>query len=177
MLKIDDAYYLGKILKNSGLSGYFQVNLDTTHPEEYLEMESVFVELNGNLVPFFIGDVQLISGKKARIYFEDVAQNNQIFDLIGKDMYLPLNSLPKLSDTDFYFFEVEGFTCIDEQEGELGVVQEVIENPANPVIIILNAEGKEILVPKTEQTIKKISREEQKLWVVCPPGLLNIYLD
>ena len=60
MLKLENAYYLGKILKNSGLEGYFQVSLDTTNPEEYIEMESVFVELNKNLVPFFVGDVQLI---------------------------------------------------------------------------------------------------------------------
>jgi 16S rRNA processing protein RimM len=175
MLKLENAYYLGKILKNSGLEGYFLVSLDTTNPEEYIEMESVFVELNKNLVPFFIGDVQLISGKKARIFFEDLDED-QIKLLNGKDMFLPLSSLPELGDKNFYFFEVEGYTLIDEELGEIGIVKQVIDNPANPIIEVINKDQKEILVPKTKNTIKKISRENKELLVSLPPGLLDIYI-
>lgn len=176
MLKIENAYYLGKILKNSGLQGYFNVQLDTTNPEEYIEMESVFVELNKNLVPFFIGDVQIISSKKARIFIEDLDEE-QIKMLNGKDMFLPLSSLPQLDDKNFYFFEVEGYSVIDEEYGNIGIVKEVVDNPANPIIEVINKDKKEILVPKTENTIKKISRENKELYVSLPPGLLSIYLD
>jgi len=176
MLKIEDAYYLGKIIKNSGLEGYFQVKLDTTNPEEYLEMESVFVEINKNLVPFFVGDVQIISSQKARIFIEDL-DIEQIKMLNGKDMFLPFSSLPELDDENFYFFEVEGYKMIDEELGDIGTIKQVVDNPANPIIEVLNKDQKEILVPKTKNIIKKISRETKELYVALPPGLLNIYLD
>lgn len=52
-MTIDECYYLGYIVKAQGLKGTFRVKLDVSDPEEYKELESVFVEIDKLLVPFF----------------------------------------------------------------------------------------------------------------------------
>ena len=52
-MKKDDAYYLGKIVKKYGLKGELLAKIDTDEPENYENMESVFLEIRGKLIPFF----------------------------------------------------------------------------------------------------------------------------
>ena len=50
----EDCYFLGRIIRKHGLSGNLILKLDTDQPEIYKKLESIFVEINGLLVPFFI---------------------------------------------------------------------------------------------------------------------------
>ena len=53
-MRKEDCYLLGKITRKHGLSGNIILKLDTDQPEFYKNLESIFVEINGLLVPFFI---------------------------------------------------------------------------------------------------------------------------
>ena len=47
----ESCYFLGKIVRTSGLKGDVSVFLDVDEPESYAELDSVFVERKGALVP------------------------------------------------------------------------------------------------------------------------------
>ena len=52
-MRKEDCYFLGKITRRHGLAGNVILKLDTDQPELYNKLESIFVEINGLLVPFF----------------------------------------------------------------------------------------------------------------------------
>src|SRR5690554_7152506 len=91
-----DCFYLGKIAKKFSFKGEVLVYLDTDEPELYTELESMFVDINGHLVPFFIEKAVLHKEKFLRTQFEDINSEETADDIVGRDVYLPLTFLPEL---------------------------------------------------------------------------------
>ena len=65
---------------------------------------------------------------------------------------------------------------IDEEKGELGKVQEIIEYPTQSLIQIL-INGKEVLIPIHDDIIQDVNREEKKIYIKAPNGLIDMYLE
>ena len=96
--------------------------------------------------------------------------------LAGHDLYLPLDLLPELTGNQFYFHEVTGFKVIDVEKGEIGIIQSIIEYPAQPLFSIMNGD-KEILIPVIDPIIKKVDREQRTITIEAPNGLIDLYLE
>ena len=60
----DDFYYLGKIAKPFGSKGQVVAFLDVDEPLTYKNLESVYLDLDGEWVPFLIESVEIQSGRK-----------------------------------------------------------------------------------------------------------------
>ena len=57
-MRKDECYQLGHIVKTHGLKGMVTIDLDVDQPDEYSELESVFLEQSGNLIPFLLNKSQ-----------------------------------------------------------------------------------------------------------------------
>ena len=174
-MRKDECFYLGKIAKKFSFKGEVLVYLDTDEPELYENMESVFVEFNKNLVPFFIENSSLHKNDFLRVQFEDVDSEAEADTLIGCDVYLPLAMLPKLEGNKFYFHEVIGFEIEDKRLGVFGKIVSINDSSAQPLFEVVNGEV-EILVPMIDQFLIKIDRENKKVVMDLPEGLVEMYL-
>lgn len=148
--------------------------LDVDAPEDYLGLDSAFVEVKGQLVPYFF-HLDNLNGNKAVATFEDLTPD-QANALVGHALYLPLDLLPKLEGNKFYFHEVVGFRVIDEEKGDIGILEQVIEYPAQPLFQVMK-NGVEVLIPVIDEVIKKVDRDNKTLYIAAPKGLIDLYLD
>ncbi len=171
-----DCFYLGKVAKKFSFKGEVLIYLDTDEPEIYENMESVFVELNKSLVPFFIERSQIHRGDFLRVKFEDIDSEEDADEIIGCEVYLPLSMLPKLEGNKFYYHEIEGFTVEDIRLGNIGTLIRVNDSNAQALFEIDN-NGTIILVPLIDNFIVEVNRKEQKLILNTPEGLVDLYLE
>ncbi len=171
-----DCYHLGYIAKLHGFKGEVSFFLDVTDPFEYERLKQVYVDVNGFLTPFFIQSINLRPKGFATVKFEGVESENDAQALVRKNLYLPLVDLPQLSDKNFYDHEVVGFELVDASHGLVGVIQQIIDLPVNPLIQV-DAKGKEVLIPFVKGLIQRVDRENKTLHVQAPEGLIGIYLD
>lgn len=172
----EDCYLLGKITKTHGLKGELAIWLDVDYPEDYEELDSVLLEIKGELVPHFVEEIQ-IRPNKSIIKFEDIDTIEEAQKLVNCDIYLPEDNLPELDDNDqFYYHEIIDYTVVDEIKGKLGKVLAVYTSERQD-LIAMQYEGKEILIPIDDDIVKTVDREKKELYTNLPEGLLEIYLD
>jgi 16S rRNA processing protein RimM len=174
-MRKEDCFYLGKIAKKFSFKGEVLIYLDTDEPEEYQDMESVFVEFNNNLVPYFILNSSLHKNDFLRVKFEDVDSEEEADAIMGNAIYLPLKMLPKLTGNKFYYHEVIGFEIEDKRLGVFGIIQSINDSSAQPLFEVLNG-AIEILVPMIDQFLVKIDRDNKKVIMDLPEGLVEMYL-
>ena len=174
-MRKEDCFYLGKIAKKFSFKGEVLIYLDTDEPEIYENLESVFIEYNKHLVPFFIENSSLHKNDFLRVRFEDIKNEEEADGILGSLVYLPLKMLPKLSGNKFYFHEVIGFEIEDKRLGVFGIIQSINDSSAQTLFEVLNGEI-EILIPMIDQFLVKIDRENKKVIMDLPEGLVEMYL-
>jgi 16S rRNA processing protein RimM len=174
-MRKEDCFYLGKIVSLHGYKGEVLAKLDTDSPQEYENMESVLVALGSDLVPFFMRQSRLHKSNLLRIRFEEVNTEPEASRLLGCELYLPLELLPKLTGNRFYYHEVIGFSLQDAVHGQVGVIRSV--NDQGPqALFVAEKDGKELLIPVTDDFIVKVDREGQTVHIRTPEGLIDLYL-
>ncbi len=172
----EDCFYLGKIVKKYSFKGEVLAKLDTDQPELYENMDSVLVELRGNLIPFFIEQSQLHKSELLRIKFEEVDTEQDADSILKSDLYLPLEFLPKLEGDKFYFHEVVGFTIEDINFGKVGIIKSINDSTAQALFEI-DRDGIEILIPMNDEFIKKVDCNNKTILVETPEGLIDLYIS
>ena len=171
----DKCFYVGKIVKTHGLKGEITLRIDNEQFDDIEELNYFLLDMNDQLIPFFIEDIAYYSNK-AFVLFQDLKTMEAASQLVGKSAYLPLELLPEKTGNDFYSYEVVDYLVVDEEKGELGKVNEIIEYPTQSIIQVLK-EGKEILIPIHDDIIKDVNRDERKIYIKAPNGLIDMYLE
>lgn len=175
-MRKDECFYLGKIAKKFSFKGEVLCYLDTDEPEMYQNLESVFVQMNRNLVPFFIEQSSLHKDKFLRVKFEEVDSEAEAENLLGSELYLPLTMLPQLEGNQFYYHEIIGFKVIDQRLGDIGTIHSIIENTAQPLFELFKGE-KQVLIPMIDDFIVEVNRSKKEITMNTPVGLVDLYLD
>jgi len=94
---------------------------------------------------------------------------------LGKNVYLPLSTLPRLSGKQFYYHEIIGFTIFDEENNNCGIIESVNDQTAQNYFVT-NFGGKEIVIPIIKDWIIEVNREEKYIKMQLPEGLMDVFL-
>ncbi|HEY0030128.1 MAG TPA: ribosome maturation factor RimM [Bacteroidia bacterium] len=170
-----ECFSLGYISRRVGNHGEVAFVLDVDDPSRYRKLESVFVELNNSLVPFFITKIQ-IKGNTATVSLEGVDTIARAEDILKTSLFLPLSALPPLKGKKFYLHEIVGYTATDKAFGEIGKVSEVLDFPQQTILQIKHGDDN-VLIPAKEEFIIRIDREKKIIELDAPQGLIDIYIS
>lgn len=169
-MNLQNCFRIGQIVKAHGIKGEVVLEMDEDHAEEFSELESVFVEINQKLVPFFIEEIQA-HGKRAIIKFEEIESVEETRLLLKKQIFISSDQLPE--EADFYHDAILGFLVKDKTKGEIGLVIEYIERPAQDLLLV-DYHGKEVYIPVDPSIVIKADRKKKILLVDLPDGLLDL---
>jgi len=168
----NDVFYFGYVAAKHGLKGDLLLKLDVDDTSNYKNIDSLFVEVNKNLMPLFISKINFAKQNEAIITCEDVGDVKQF---VGCSVYLAIKHLPKLEGDKFYYHEIIGYKVTDKAYGEIGVLQTVLEYPHQQIFSIKHL-GKEILVPVVDEFIDRVDKANKHLYLSAPEGLIDLYL-
>jgi 16S rRNA processing protein RimM len=174
-MKKDELFRLGKIVRTFGPEGELILQIETDLFTGIKKLESVFLDLNGNLIPFFIDALQTRPGKMLQVRFFDVNQATEAEKLKGCGVYISPALLPAEKKHPVLRGSVEGYRIIDSVKGECGTVSEILDMPQQTLLSVTFGE-KEILIPVVEEIITDIDHKKKIIYISAPEGLIDLYL-
>jgi 16S rRNA processing protein RimM len=164
---------LGRITKVHGFDGSVNVRLERTYIENIPEMESLFLEIEGRAVPFFISSIDYAGADILKIKFEDYNSFEKIKEFQGCKVFLTDGEDDKtLPDIDIS--RLEGTRVFLPDNRFIGVIREVIVNPLQLILVVINDSDKEILIPYHEDFIVEKDEQEKRITMNLPNGLTEI---
>ncbi len=176
-MRKENCFLLGHISRKHGYKGEVIAALDTDRASDYENLESVFLEIQGELIPFFIESLARNSKGHFILQFEEIEDGDAASKFIGREIYLPIEVLPPLEGKKFYFHEVIDFEMIDQTLGSIGTCINVLDNASQNIFLIKHSSDKEILIPAVDEFILEIKRTEKQILLDCPVGLVELYLN
>ena len=172
MLK-KNCFFLGTVVAKYSFKGEVLIKLDTDDPSAYQSLQSLLIEQEMGLVPYFVERAKLHKTQLLRVSIEDVKNEIEADKLIGKAVYLPLNQLPKLDDDKFYYHEIVGFEVIESSRGVIGKITDV-NDTSSQVLLEVDHKQKTVLIPLVDDLLQKVDKKNKKLHISIPDGLLDL---
>lgn len=173
MIKESEVFRIGKFTKPHGIKGEIAFAFDNDVFDR-VDCPYLICKIDGILVPFFVKEYRFKGSETALITFEDIDDEKKAHNLAGVEVFFPRKYHEEGEDEDieysWNFFL--GFTVIDKNSGELGVIEEVDEKTINTLFLIRNGE-KEYIIPATEDFISKIDPKKKIIYFQLPEGLID----
>ena len=163
----------GKISKPYGLQGKVILILEP-EAEKYIETNyQLFIDIDGQRVPFFIEEVDFVSSDQGIVKFEFLNSVEEAREVNGCEVYFDVAQKATSHNSEDNFNAVVGYDAFDQKLGFLGKVIGYISYDMNPVILI-NYMDKELIVPAVPELIQHIDSKEKAIHFQLPEGLTTL---
>lgn len=178
MFKKENCYLTGSFVKTHGVNGELVLKKENDFLEKY-QLESVLVDIDGGLVPFFISPqgLRVRNQGTLRVLLDDIDTEHKALRFVGCPIYIPMKDLPEQThEEDMDLDLMVGYHIIDQQHGDLGAIEAILDYGGN-ILFQLTINNQEVLVPFIEENIQGIDEQEKILMMDTPKGLLDIYFE
>jgi 16S rRNA processing protein RimM len=167
---------VGYFSKLHGYKGELTGTLDTGNVRDYVDLEHIFVEVKGQLVPYAVELIEYKTNSTVKVKLEGIDSEEKAKPLVKCSIYIQKEDMSESDDNRAALRSISGFKVIDAEKGEIGKVERIEESSTNPLIVIHS--GKiEILLPLNEDFIEKIDTKKKQLHIQAPAGLIDFYLS
>jgi 16S rRNA processing protein RimM len=163
----------GKISKPYGLRGEVNIILEPQAGNNIEPDNPLFIDIDGQRVPFFVEEVELLSAEQAIIKFEFVDALEEARELTGCRVYFDPSNQPRPSEEGEDMAKLIGYKASDRGLGELGLISDYLPHPMNPIFVI-RAENTEFMIPAVPDLIKQIDPDKQSVHFILPEGLTSL---
>ena len=134
------------------------------------EVTAIFIETATGKAPYFVKQIKQ-NNASLIVGLEDIDSIEKAKFLVGKAVFINTEFI----NTDNQEFDWIDFEVIDHLHGNLGKIIEVNTN-AHQILVTINYNTKEIILPLVEDLIEKIDEEQKQIFYKSPEGLIDIYI-
>lgn len=165
---------VGKIVGVHGVKGNIKVYSYAESLSVYEQRSSIIlVSAEGFEKNFKIKWVKP-HGRIFLLSLEGIENRDLAETLIGSELFVKKDSLPKLLDGSFYWFDIIGLAVFTTDENYIGLVESIIPTGSNDVYVVKDSQkdrDNEILIPAIESVVLEIDLEQKRMVVELPEGL------
>lgn len=160
----------GEIVKTRGLHGCLKISCYVEKISSFARLKYIYLEQSsGERNRFCLTKINL-SGKAVFVELEGVTDQESAQELVGCKVFLPRETLEKLSEGEYYWEDIIGLDVYTEDNKYVGSIESVFATGSNDVYVC-RGEEREILLPAISNVILKIDLDRQLMTIRLLEGL------
>ncbi len=161
---------IGKFRKPHGIRGEIRMTVLTDFPELVSPGQIIYVGEKHQA--YTVRDIRWHGGDML-VSLKELSDRTAVEIFRNIMVYMKSKDMPELPEGEFFIHQLVGMEVITDQGEKLGVLKEILITGANDVYLVESQEGKELLLPATEEVVLDINQETGQILVHIIPGLLD----
>ena len=154
---------IGRVGAAHGIRGELRIIPLTDFPERFAALREVMV---GDEL-LHIESVKP-QGKNFLMQFREYPVREEAQRLTGRLLTVARTDAAPLEEGEYYVFDIVGLTVYDEEDNELGTVENVLRTGSNDVYAVRSEDGREILIPALRAVVREIDVSGGRMTVRFP---------
>lgn len=159
---------VGQVSGVFGVKGWVKVYSFTDPRENILQYSPWFLQKNNQL-----REIKLLAGRRQGSLvvaeLERVGDRDLAAELIGADILIRKQQLPKARDGEYYWADLIGLEVRNQEGCKLGKVDHLLETGANDVLVVVDGELERLIPFLQKSTILKIDLDDGLIIVDWDP--------
>ena len=161
---------VGVISSTHGIRGEVKVFPTTDDPARFKKLKIVLLDTGKELTELEVQSVKFFK-QFVILKFRGIDNINDIEIYKGKSLLVPREDAVELEENEYYIAGLIGMEVVTD-EGEFGILRDVMETGANEVYIIDSKEHGEVLIPAIRDCILDVDVENRRMKIRLMDGLI-----
>ena len=163
---------IGTIISKHGFNGSLILKVLDKDSDDLSTLNFLFIEINKKHIPFKLDSIKSFKTKSYKIKFNEVNNDSYANQLISKTVFIKSNGYSGLKKETSVYSDIINFLAFNNEE-KIGKIININENLPQPVFEI-NYKSKTVMIPIHNDLILNIDKENEKIFLRIPDGLLDI---
>lgn len=168
---METRFQVGVITSPHGVQGEVKVFPTTDDPRRFKHLKKVILTLGTEERRAEIERVKFLK-QMVILKLREVDSRDEAEKLRQCSLYVPREEAVSLEKDEYFIADLLGMRVLDEEEKELGLLQDVLQTGANDVYVIRMTDGRELLLPAIRECVLEVRVEEGYMKVHVLEGLL-----
>lgn len=170
----EDLVTVGEVARSYGRWGEVIVNPMTDSPERFRNLDRVFVK--GDDGEVFSLRIQSVRQQRGRpvLKFREISGIGEADGLAGRELRIPESETVRLPEGSYFHYQIIGCRVRDRVEGDIGVVEGVMETGGTDILVVRGYAGEERLIPLCRDICRRIDVEKGQIETDAPEGLVSL---
>ena len=179
MIESKDWLVIGVITSSHGLDGKLNIKSLSEFKERFTQPGCRWIQKKiENPIPYNLISGYQKPGKESFIIaLEGIKDRNQADKLKGYKLLVKSDDIPKLKDNEFHLnqlIDLEVKLNIENKLKVIGKVVDLITENNNLIVIRLNKNNRNVLIPFVKEIVTTIDKNKKYLIIDPPKGLLDL---
>lgn len=162
---------VGVISSTHGIRGEVKVFPTTDDAGRFKKLKNVILDIGKEQIPMEIQSVKFFK-QFVIVKFKGIDNINDIEMYKGKSLLVTRDNAVELEEDEYYIADLIGMQVITD-EGEHGILEDVIETGANEVYAVRFDKLGEVLIPAIHDCILDVNIEKMEMKVHLLEGLVS----
>ncbi len=155
---------MGRIVAPYGLKGWVRIEPYSPVPDSLSACRAWWVGRNGDWRELIVAESVLQHGASLVARFEGCVERDAALALKGSEIALERKALPQNAKDEFYWVDLVGLKVVNMKDEELGVLAELFDSGAHPVMRVVDGET-ERLLPFVGQVVRQVEMAQGRIRV------------